>query len=80
MTSVEQSWWLHPLPPEGSLRLVVRCDDLGIPETTVDLDGAAIRAAGRNAQELWPRTPPQPELAASELKIHELPADSWFVT
>lgn len=77
-TSVDQSWWLHPLAPEGPLRLVVRCDELGIPETAVELDGTVIRRAGASVLELWPWRPPQPEPPSPEPKPPELPADSWF--
>jgi hypothetical protein len=40
--SVDQSWWLSPLPPEGPLTVVVRCDALGLGETTTVLDATAI--------------------------------------
>jgi hypothetical protein len=56
--SVEQGWWLSPLPPDGPLTVVVRCPGLGIGETATELDGAAIRAAAADVVELWPWTPP----------------------
>ncbi|MGY1770086.1 hypothetical protein [Blastococcus sp. SYSU D00813] len=75
-SSVDQSWWLSPLPPEGPLRLVVRCPELGVPETSVELDGTAIRRAGESALVLWPWQPlgdePEPPRPA------DLPPDSWF--
>jgi hypothetical protein len=76
--AVEQSWWLSPLPPEGPLRVVVRCAELGIPEASVVLDGTAIRRAADDVMTLWPweRSPeygdPEPPLPP------DLPDDSWF--
>lgn len=75
-SSIDQSWWLSPLPPEGPLRLVVRCPELGVPETVVELDGTAIRRAGGSALVLWPWQPredgPEPPPPV------DLPPDSWF--
>jgi hypothetical protein len=75
--SVEQQWWLSPLPPGGPVRLVVRCDVLGLPETVTELDGTAIGAAAEDVVVLWPWVSPSvsepPEPAAPDL-----PADSWF--
>ncbi|MBB3086413.1 hypothetical protein [Geodermatophilus sabuli] len=75
--TIDQSWWLHPLPPEGSLHLVVRCPDLGIPETVTEVDATAIRQAAGRVVELWPWERPgweEPEAAAPA----DLPGDSWF--
>ncbi len=78
VATVEQSWWLSPLPPEGPLRFVVRCAELGIPEASVVLDGTAIRRAADDVTTLWPweplpgygdHEPPPPP---------DLPDDSWF--
>ena len=78
MSSVEQSWWLHPLPPEGPLRFVVRCPALGLDESSIVLDGAAIQAAARDVVVLWPWTPP-PESGPFEPPAPpDLPDDSWF--
>jgi hypothetical protein len=75
--SVDQGWWLHPLPPPGPLRFVVRCPDLGIEETSTEFDGAAVRRAAEGVTELWPWTPPRP--AADERGLPpEVPGDSWF--
>jgi hypothetical protein len=76
--SVEQSWWLNPLPPAGPLRFVVRCPELGIGETSVVVDGAAIRSAADDVVVLWPWTPP-PEFGPMEPPAPpDVPADSWF--
>lgn len=75
-TLIDQSWWLSPLPPEGPLRLVVRCPELGIAETVVELDGTAIRRAGESAVVLWPWEPrhERPDLPHPP----DVPPDSWF--
>jgi hypothetical protein len=75
--TVEQEWWLSPLPPAGPLRLVVRCDVLGLPETVTELDGAAIRAAAEDVVVLWPWVP-RHVLEPPEPPAPDLPADSWF--
>jgi hypothetical protein len=77
MLSVDQSWWLSPVPPEGPVRFVCSCAAMDIQETTVELDGTAMARAVGNVVTLWPwvapdmgeRPPPPPP---------ELPAESWF--
>jgi len=75
--SVEQEWWLSPLPPPGPLRVVVRCDLLGLPEATVELDGAAIQAAAEGVVVLWPWVSPS-AMEPPVPVMPDLPADSWF--
>ena len=75
--SVDQSWWLSPVPPEGPVRFVCSCGPLNIPETSVELDGTAMARAADEVVTLWPwvapdvgeRPPPPPP---------ELPDQSWF--
>jgi hypothetical protein len=76
-TSIDQSWWLSPLPPEGPLRLVVRCPDLGLPESLVELDGGEIRRAAEHVVVLWPWEP-SPERSDLHTRLPDLPDDSWF--
>jgi hypothetical protein len=78
MASVEQSWWLHPLPPDGPLRFVVRCAALGLDERSVVLDGAAIQAAARDVVVLWPWAPPPESRPLEPPMPPDLPDDSWF--
>ena len=75
--SVEQSWWLSPLPPEGPLTFVVRCPDLGIAETATELDGSAIRRAADDVVTLWPWSPPD-RGERPPPPPPDLPAGSWF--
>lgn len=74
--AADQEWWLSPLPPDGPLTMVVRCDELGIEETATELDGTAIRAAAADVVELWPWTPPAPW--DPEPPPPDLPPGSWF--
>ena len=76
--SVEQTWWLHPLPPEGPVRFVVRCDELAIPETSVELDGTAVRRAAGGVVSLWPWEPPPEHGPPEPPEPPDVPADSWF--
>jgi len=75
--SVEQTWWLSPLPPDGPLRLVVRCPELGIGETVTELDGSAMRRAADGVVTLWPWERP-PEDRHVEPPPPDVPPDSWF--
>ena len=75
--SADQSWWLSPLPPDGPLRIVVRCDVLGLDETVTELDGTAIRAAAAGVVTLWPWVSPQ-AVQPPEPPALDLPAGSWF--
>jgi len=77
-SSVEQEWWLSPLPPEGPLLIVVRCPEIGLEETVVELDGTAIRRAGESAVVLWPYEPPTEHSPEPPAPPADLPPDSWF--
>jgi hypothetical protein len=76
--SVEQTWWLGPLPPEGPLVFVVRCPELGIGETATELDGSAIRRAADDVVTLWPWEPPPEHRRPEPPRPPDLPPDSWF--
>ncbi|MEC3980022.1 hypothetical protein [Amycolatopsis sp. H20-H5] len=54
---VEHEIFLWPLPPEGPLTVIVQWLHRGIAETHTELDGAAIRAAAKDAGEIWPGLP-----------------------
>jgi hypothetical protein len=46
--------WLWPLPPPGPVELVAEWRELGIEESSIWLDGAALIAAASGAQAIWP--------------------------
>jgi len=46
--------WLWPLPPAGDLRLVCQWTDFGLEETSLMLDGGALREAAASVQPYWP--------------------------
>lgn len=46
--------WLWPLPPAGDLRLVTQWTDMGMPETSITLDGGHLRDAAARVQPYWP--------------------------
>lgn len=78
-TGGKQTWWLSPLPPEGPLRLVVRCPEIGIAETSTELDGTAIRRASNDVVALWPWAMPDPGGRRPDPPPPpDLPRDSWF--
>ena len=75
--SVDQEWWLHPMPPEGPLRIVVRCAPLGIEDTVTEIDTAAVRRAAERVEMLWPWTPPE-HRESPPSPPPDVPPDSWF--
>jgi hypothetical protein len=50
-------FWIHPLPPDGPVTVVVSWLEQGITESRAELDGTAIRAAAQQAVTLWPEEP-----------------------
>jgi hypothetical protein len=56
---------------------VVRCPDLGLPESLVELDGGEIRRAAERVVVLWPWEP-SPERSDLQARLPDLPDDSWF--
>lgn len=48
-----QDLWLWPLPPAGAVELFVAWPELGIPESSAVLDGAAVLTAAGQSVELW---------------------------
>ena len=77
-TAIDQSWWLSPLPSDGPLRIVVRCDQLGIAETVVELDGTTIRGAADDVVTVWPWEPPSALRDVPPPPPPSVPPDSWF--
>lgn len=60
-TSHPLSWtadyWLHPLPPEGSLVLGCRWPDRRIPETLAQLEAEPLLTAAHGSRAVWEDTP-----------------------
>jgi hypothetical protein len=52
--SGKASLWLWPLPPAGDLRLVAQWAELGVPESSITIDGGQLRDAAAGAQPFWP--------------------------
>ena len=67
--------WVTPLPPDGPLLVVVRCGALGVPESTVRLDGGEIARAAEQVTVLWP---PPPPATMQDRRPPRLPSDGWF--
>ena len=51
--AMRPGYWIWPLPPPGPVRLACEWPLLDIPLTTVELDGAALRAASERVVKLW---------------------------
>ncbi|MET4147241.1 hypothetical protein [Arthrobacter sp. UYEF21] len=52
--SANAALWLWPLPPAGDLRLVAQWTDMGMPESSISLDGLQLRDAAAGVQKYWP--------------------------
>jgi hypothetical protein len=76
--SVDQSWWLSPLPPEGPLTFVISCGALGIPETSTVVDTGPIRRAASDVVTLWPWT--RPDYGDRPPPPPDVPEGSWFAS
>jgi hypothetical protein len=76
--SARQSWWLAPLPPEGPVTFVLRCDALGVAETSTVVDGDVIRRAVADVVTLWPWGRPALMDDIPAPLPPDLPAGSWF--
>jgi hypothetical protein len=75
--SVDQSWWMSPLPPDGPLTFVVDCAALGVTETSTVIDGSLIARAAAGVVTLWPWNPPD-HGDHGPPPPPDLPAGSWF--
>jgi|SRR5436305_4604097 len=73
--SVDQGYWVAPLPPEGAVTVVLAWPGFGIPESRTTVDGAAIRAAASHSQRLWP---PQPATEPPQPPPPPRPTSGWF--
>jgi hypothetical protein len=49
-----RAWaWVFPLPPDGPLEILVALEVAGMDESSITIDGTAIRAAGERAKVIW---------------------------
>ena len=73
--TVDHSYWVTPLPPEGPVTFVLSWPGFGMPEARALVDGALIRAAAERAVELWPELPPA---EPPEKPPPPRPSTGWF--
>jgi hypothetical protein len=73
--SVDQTYWVCPLPPEGPVTFVSTWPAFGITETRTEIDSAPIRAAAERSRLLWP---PQPPMERFEPPPPPRPSTGWF--
>jgi hypothetical protein len=52
--TLQDSYWLWPLPPPGPIRVFCEWPAVGIPLTRAEIDGAAIAQAAARVTPLWP--------------------------
>ncbi len=57
-------YWLWPLPPPGPVTFALAWPELGVEETTTEIEGAVFRAAAEEAQKLWEPLTEEEEEAA----------------
>jgi hypothetical protein len=49
-----RAWtWVFPLPPEGALEVFVALEAAGLDESSITIDGSAVRAAAERAVVIW---------------------------
>ena len=49
----DMRYWVWPLPPDGPVTITCNWPAGGIPGGAVEVDGSAIRRAGRSSENLW---------------------------
>lgn len=73
--SVDQRYWVSPLPSAGPVTFVLAWAAFGMPESRTVVDGSAILAAAERSQPLWP---PQPAEDPPEPPPAPRPSTGWF--
>jgi len=56
-----QEFWCEPLPPAGPMAFVFEWRDFGVPQTSIEVDAAAVLDAASHAAPLWPDDVDLPE-------------------
>jgi hypothetical protein len=51
--SLNMSYWIWPLPPDGPVTVTCHWPEGGVPDGQAELDGSAIRRAGESSRKLW---------------------------
>lgn len=75
--SVDQTYWVSPLPPEGPVTFVLAWPGFGMPESRTVIDAAAILAAAGHSQTLWPPQPVEESLYGPP-QPPPRPSTGWF--
>ena len=70
----DQDYWLSPVPPPGTLTVVLVCQGLGLEETVTELDAGALVQAAAGAQVLWEHVPEEPP----SFEEPPVPDGGWF--
>jgi hypothetical protein len=74
--SVDFTYWVSPLPPEGPMTFVLAWPNFGMPESRTVLDSALIRDATQHVLTLWP---PDPEAGRRPKPPRPpRPSSGWF--
>ncbi len=73
--SVDQTFWLAPLPPAGPVTFIVTWPSFGMAESRATLDGGAVLEAAPRSQVLWPA---QPTAEHPEPAPPPRPPSGWF--
>jgi hypothetical protein len=73
--TVDQTYWVTPLPPEGPVTVVLTWQSFGIAESRTNLDGTLIREAASQSQTLWP---PQSAEEPPDPPPTPRPSTGWF--
>ena len=49
-----RAWaWIFPLPPDGPLEVFVALESAGLEESSITIDGTAIRSAAKRSKVIW---------------------------
>lgn len=76
----DMTYWVHPLPPPGSVTFICEWPRFGVPETRIDVPAQVILDASARAVSLWPEPEDEvyepPDIAAGPSPAGPSPAGS----
>lgn len=75
--SVDQTYFLSPLPPAGPVAFYCAWPSMGVAETRTEFDGSGLAEAVRRVEVLWPPADPRPP-GPPRPGPPDLPDGSWF--